>query len=240
VAKLTKRWSFASTQKHFQDIEEVVKSNIKNPKMDPKKLVVFPMIEFHEVSGQDLERAQKWKAKNPINQKLIANLSGAQVKEGLRILTPYLLQEKGVEVIDLSHNYLGYSGYGIEAVKDLLKSPGSLKELRLNNNTLRGWGFDPLIDGLEKNTSLEKLILNNNSLFDRHIEKLCDSLKNHKNIKRIELHHNNFNQQGVEHLMKLMRDNPNIQSITTECSSFPWHRVKGLERDAEGNVVYAK
>ncbi len=60
--------------------------------MDPQKLVVFPQIEFHIVSDDGRNKAQKWKEKNHLVNK-IANLSEVQLKDGLRILIPYLLQK---------------------------------------------------------------------------------------------------------------------------------------------------
>lgn len=216
----------------FEKLKDISISNIKNPKMDPQKLVVLPGIKFNKVSDEYLRKAQEWKKKNSLDKKE-ANLSRAELGDGLRIFIPYL---NGVEVVDLSHNSLGdYANAA--AVRDLLKFPGgSLKELRLNNNTLRSSGFGPIISGLKQNTSLEKLILNNNSLEDVHVKKLCDALRNHRKIKHIELHHNKFTQTGIEHLVKLMEDNPNIQSITTRNYFINRHIVKELLRDPEGKI----
>ncbi len=220
----------------FEKLKNIIKGNIADPKMDPQKLTIFPQIHFYEVLAKYQLKAQKWKKENPLNGKT-ANMSRAQLRDGLRTLIPYLIQEKGVEVIDLSHNQLGYNkDRAVEAVRDLLKSPGSLKELNLSDNTLYYQGFRLILDGLRENTSLETLVLNNNSLENMHIIALCTVLKNHKNIMHIKLHHNRFSQTGIAHLKQLMKDNLNIQSITTECAVFPWHNIAKLERDDKGDV----
>lgn len=236
--KLIRKWDYKNAE--CENLIDTIRSNIKDHKRDPQKLVMFPQIEFHTVSDQGRTKARDWKVNNHLDNK-IANLSNAQLKDGLRVLIPYLLQEKETEVIDLSHNYFGWANSGFEVVGDLLKSPGSLKELRINNNSLnRGDSFGLIIDGLERNTSLEKLVLNNNRLADTHIKKLCDALRNHRKIKHVDLHYNCFTQTGIDHLRTLMHDNSNINLITTRGGLLSTHNVGILERDNKGNVNITK
>ncbi|MGE0197619.1 MAG: hypothetical protein AB7N99_07000 [Simkaniaceae bacterium] len=229
------------------DESELIIRNLESS--SKSSLEIFPEIKFHKVSDENRTKAEKWKEKHlQTKESKSADLQGAYLNEGLRILIHYLLEEKKVEVIDLSHNSLGYSRYDTSAVCDLLKYPGTLTTLLLNNNTLsfnQDGNFNKILEGLSLNTTVETLALNNNSLGNPHINALYNALKDHKKITRIELHHNKFDDQGLEILENLMKINPHIQTITTYLSDRylrrKWHNgTYELRRDQTGAIIRIK
>jgi hypothetical protein len=217
--------------------KSIIHSNIRESKNED--LFVFPRISFHKISDKQRKIAQDWRAlyeKSPPTKK--ADLSRANINDGLRILIHYLM-EKQVEEIDLSRNHLGYED--TEAVCDLLKYPGSLKSLFLGNNSLSAFSSGQLVkiaEGLEHNITLETLVINNNSLMNKDIKLLCDALRGHPKIKHIELHHNKFSEEGIGLLKQLMIDNPSIEFITTKCSWIQYHTIGSIVR--EGKEVELK
>ena len=217
----------------------IIEENIDRVEKNQKNLFLFPQIAFHRVSQEGREKAERWVRKNAKIDK-IANLSNWNLKDGLGVLVHFLLENKCVEEVDLSHNSLGWDDWNPEAVRELLEYPGTLKILKLNNNSLcNSRGARLILDGLGNNTTLEEIALNNNSMGDQGIEMLCNALENHKSIKRIKLHYNKFTDVGLKRLKKLMEKNPNIDSITTEYSSWWWQHhdgTKEIVRQANGQV----
>ncbi len=227
---------------------KIAKDNIKNKHKKQSDQLIFPELEFHPIPETDRQRAEVWKQEHlRSGNKEVAKLKGVELKEGLRSLFHYLLEERGVKEIDLSYNSLGHQNFGIEAVRDLLKYQGSLETLKLNNNSLyRDDSFLEVLEGLKRNTTLKTLVLNNNSLGDKHIEELCRILKSHPKIEHIQLHHNQFTQNGIDLLEDLIKEKKNIKKITTYCYCSLWryHSTGELKRDEKGGpykkVIYSR
>jgi hypothetical protein len=227
---------------------QIIEKNLILTKDDRKLLCFFPQIHFHQISIENLQKAEKWKNETFTKGQKVANLSGKNLGDGLGLLVHFLLVETGVEEIDLSHNYLGTEKESaIKSVCTLLSFPGTLKTLRLSYNTLNNSAgrqkFNLLIEGLTNNASLEKLTLNNNSLGDEEIKLIHQALKHHPKIKYIELHSNKFSDTGLAYLEVLMNDNPNIRSITTGYAHWFKRRHDGttkIERDSNNQVKRVK
>jgi hypothetical protein len=221
---------------------QIIEKNLILTKEDQEHLFIFPQITFQPISLENLQKAEKWKKESPFNKgQKMADLSGKILDDGLGLLVHYLLVENEIEEIDLSHNSLGLHGHSaIKPVCTLLRYPGALKTLRLNDNHFHTNKqiFDMLLEGLRQNANLEALTLNNNSLGDEEIKSLCQALESHPRLKYIELDLNNFTGIGLDCLETLLCNNPNIRCIhTTDTHWFTSHDGTTLfERDSDNQL----
>ena len=88
------------------------------------------------------------------------NLISRHIKE----ISVYLSNNKRVQILNLSHNYIDCSGMAY--LSDALKNNKTLKQLNLTSNKIRDEGFIDFSEFFKHNSTLEILNLNYNTLGD--------------------------------------------------------------------------
>ncbi|PFH36502.1 leucine rich repeat-containing protein [Besnoitia besnoiti] len=162
-----------------------------------------------------------WGSMVAVNNKL-TNLCLAKqgVKDqGIKVLVPFLKQNKALTKLDLSCNQITF--FGAKAICDLLRANTPIQVLNLDCNRLGGHGARYLATGIRENHRLECLHLNNNGISPLGLVDLAEALLANCCLRQVTLAVNDFDSKSAAAFSKLTGpETPRVVPLQTDFKTY--------------------